>query len=288
MNKQKFLMVSALVLILGLAGCSSSDVVNDSIAEIEQSGKIMPQQDLTYDWGDIDIAAGTVAAKFDFKNGGDEDLILKGAVTSCMCTTATFNFANGDKSPDFGMHENREWVYAVEPGERFSIDVVFDPMAHGPDAVGPISRSIYLSTSSVENGNYAEKVPGTEATITEIKAIANVLYSDEYKMQSLESKFINISPEEFSNDLVNKDFFLVDVHIPEQEHIEKTDIFIAYDEIADNLASLPEDKEAKIILYCRSGSMSIEAANTLTKLGYKNVYNLEGGRDAFVEYLNNK
>ena len=85
--------------------------------------------------------------------------------------------------------------------------------------------------------------------------------------------------------LENKDFFLLDVHTPEQEHIENTDAFIPYNEIDQFLTQLPQDKSEKIVVYCRSGSMSIEASEKLIELGYKNVYNLEGGRDSYVEYL---
>lgn len=76
-----------------------------------------------------------------------------------------------------------------------------------------------------------------------------------------------------------EEIFLVDVHIPEQQHIKGTDAFIPYNEIENNIGSLP-DKNAKIALYCRSGSMSREAAQTLAGLGYKNVYNhLDGTND---------
>jgi rhodanese-related sulfurtransferase len=65
--------------------------------------------------------------------------------------------------------------------------------------------------------------------------------------------------------LTKKDFFLVDTHIPEQEHINKTDTFIPYNEIEKNLTKLPKDKNEKIVLYCRSGSMSRAAAYILAE-----------------------
>lgn len=85
----------------------------------------------------------------------------------------------------------------------------------------------------------------------------------------------NISPVELNSQLKTKDFLFVNVHIPYEGEIEKTDLFIPYDQIEKNLDKLP--KNQKIVLYCRSGRMSQEAATKLVKLGYTRVYNLTGG-----------
>jgi rhodanese-related sulfurtransferase len=77
--------------------------------------------------------------------------------------------------------------------------------------------------------------------------------------------------------LAQKDFFLVNVHIPYEGEIKDTDAFIAYDTIADNLDKLPQDKNAKIVVYCRSGGMSAIAARELVHLGFTQVSDLAGG-----------
>ncbi len=94
--------------------------------------------------------------------------------------------------------------------------------------------------------------------------------------------FARLSPDELKNTLEDKDFAFVNVHIPFEGDIAGTDLSIPYDEIGQekNLDRLP-GKDAKIVLYCRSGSMSAEAARTLVKLGYENVRDLNGGMIAW-------
>ena len=74
---------------------------------------------------------------------------------------------------------------------------------------------------------------------------------------------------------------LVNTHIPYQGDIAGTDVSIAFNEIADHLDQLPDDRDAPVVLYCRSGPMSDRAATTLAGLGYTRIYSLEGGFNAW-------
>lgn len=86
-----------------------------------------------------------------------------------------------------------------------------------------------------------------------------------------------ISVDELFQALKSKDFLFINVHIPVEGNIPGTDLDIPFDKIEKQINKFPADKNAKIILYCRSGSMGNTAAQTLAGLGYTNVFNLEGG-----------
>ena len=89
--------------------------------------------------------------------------------------------------------------------------------------------------------------------------------------------YTDVSASELATMLKNKDFVFINVHIPFAGNIANTDMSIPYDQIEQNLSQLPPDKNAKIVLYCRSGRMSQIAAEGLVSLGYTNIWNLKGG-----------
>ena len=92
-----------------------------------------------------------------------------------------------------------------------------------------------------------------------------------------DGSYKDVSVNELAAMLKTKDFAFINVHIPFAGDIAQTDLSIPYDEIEQNLSQFPTDKNAKIVLYCRSGRMSQIAAEKLVSLGYTNIWNLEGG-----------
>jgi rhodanese-related sulfurtransferase len=89
--------------------------------------------------------------------------------------------------------------------------------------------------------------------------------------------YTDVSAVGLASMMENKDFPLINVHIPYEGEIEGTDLFVPFDEVEQNLDKLPSDKSARIVLYCRSGSMSATSARALVQLGYTDIWNLDGG-----------
>lgn len=120
-------------------------------------------------------------------------------------------------------------------------------------------------------------------TVLVIGAVVAFLLYNSYVLFPREKAYTSIPPEEFYRMIQEEDVFVIDVHVPEQKHIPGTDAWIPYNEIEEYSDILPKDKSTKILVYCRSGHMSKMAASKLAEMGYKNIYDLDGGINAWIK-----
>lgn len=90
-----------------------------------------------------------------------------------------------------------------------------------------------------------------------------------------------VSVKQLQTMLDDKDFTMINVHIPWQGDIPQIDLRLAYDQIEQNLDQLPQDKDTKILVYCLTSGMAKEAIATLLNQGYTNLRMLEGGTTAW-------
>lgn len=86
-----------------------------------------------------------------------------------------------------------------------------------------------------------------------------------------------ITPAEYQARFgANADHILIDVRTPEEfvgGHIPGA-VNISVDQLAQRLSEIPKDKP--VVLYCRSGNRSNQAAQILERAGYSQIYDLGG------------
>jgi hypothetical protein len=100
----------------------------------------------SFDFGQISMAAGKVSHSFKVKNSSSQPVKIGKLYTSCMCTEASFVKGNLRKGP-FGMPGHGfipKLNETIAPGEEITLEVIFDPAAHGPAGLGRVERRIYL------------------------------------------------------------------------------------------------------------------------------------------------
>lgn len=88
-----------------------------------------------------------------------------------------------------------------------------------------------------------------------------------------------LPPAEFESEAVGR--FVVNVHVPDEGSLPRTDVAIPFDRIAERVGDLPADRAAPLAVYCRTGWMSAIASGALAELGYTDVVDLAGGMAAW-------
>lgn len=99
-------------------------------------------------------------------------------------------------------------------------------------------------------------------------------------------KIISVSAPEFDKEIKADSVQLLDVRTPQEYAEGHIDGALNINIQSDDFRRLVEkelSKDSTILVYCRSGRRSMEAAEILTELGYK-VVNLKGGIIGWKEY----
>lgn len=147
MNMNKSILWSGLTIII--VGLVAYSFVNSSVApQASESPQATPVAssimvaEPPYDFGDIDIFGGKVSTTYTLKNEGVENVTIVSAVTSCMCTEGVIDDLR------FGMHETTGNEITIPAGGEKILTAIYDPLAHGPDGTGAVTRELFLKTNS--------------------------------------------------------------------------------------------------------------------------------------------
>lgn len=113
------------------------------------------------------------------------------------------------------------------------------------------------------------------------------------RTENVPAEVENISVEEAKRMVERGDVFVLDVRTPSEfnsSHIEGATLIPVANASGSNLSpeSLLEarinevPKNKKVLVYCRSGHRSTSASTILVNSGYSQVYNMEGGINAWI------
>ena len=108
-------------------------------------------------------------------------------------------------------------------------------------------------------------------------------HSEDFLKLAAEAKarIKQVSPDD-ARRLVAQGAVLLDVR--EKEEFEKSHLegaaHLSRGLLEMNVGEMVQDKSAPIVCYCAAGNRGALAADTLQKMGYKNVFSIEGGMNA--------
>ena len=90
-----------------------------------------------------------------------------------------------------------------------------------------------------------------------------------------------ISAQDLQQKMQQQEVFLIDVRMPnEREVCDIGGVLMPLPEFGQHLEQIPRDKP--VVLYCKLGGRSMQAAEFLIQQGYEDVWNLDGGILAWI------
>lgn len=89
-----------------------------------------------------------------------------------------------------------------------------------------------------------------------------------------------VEPEEFAAAISEPGRITINVHVPDEGSLEGTDLWVPFDAVEARADELPSPA-TPLAVYCRSGRMSAIAVETLSRLGYDDIVELDGGMVAW-------
>lgn len=153
-NMNKYILGIIGILVIGILFFIANTQSDKKAEENKQVASFISVDKLSYDFGDIDIFGGKVSADFLLKNEGNEDVEIISGITSCACTEGKI----GDMK--FGMHGQTGGRVVIPASGQEKLTAVFDPLAHGQDGTGKITRQLMLKTNSTETPEIEVRLNG--------------------------------------------------------------------------------------------------------------------------------
>lgn len=115
-----------------------------------------------------------------------------------------------------------------------------------------------------------------------------------------DNTYTNVSVNDAKKMIEEGNVFILDVRTPDEFHAAHIEgavlipvaslknppgepVLSSEDLLVNRLDELPADHDAKILVYCKTGSRSVKASEILVTAGYTNVCNMQGGIKAWID-----
>ncbi len=154
MHKNPIIGTVLVILILGglIVAAKPGPAVKSPPRAESQSKSDLTAEEMNFDFGSVSMAAGNVTHRFKIRNANAEPIVIRKISTSCMCTTAQL-VKGGKKLAIYGMPGHGyipKLDEPIGPNEQAVVEVVFDPVAHGPAGIGRVERFVTIYTGAAQ------------------------------------------------------------------------------------------------------------------------------------------